>query len=183
LRYYYYRPDANRFAGAALSKHDDSRVLDLFYSDAAIGPTWEPIRLREIADNPDREGDFPSLSNYHIFPLVSQHAWGALSPIIGDQCELLPAIRPSGAVLFLVHILGTTDCVDLSRSKVKRYSSGQIMQITDYCFNVDVIQGKHIFKLPFDCGAELIVDEVFRRVVEDNHLEGLQFPELPMMQV
>ena len=41
------------------------------------------------------------------------------------------------------------------------------------------LSGKHIFKLPRESGAELIVDEDFRRAVEGNGLKGLQFRELP----
>ena len=96
LTYYFYDPDANNFAGVALSKQDDDRILKIFYSDEPLAPTWKTIQLRGIKENPEAEGDFPSLSNYRIFPLVTQRAWNALSPLIGDQCEPLPALHPPG---------------------------------------------------------------------------------------
>jgi hypothetical protein len=44
-----------------------------------------------------------------------------------------------------------------------------------------MLVGKHIFKLPLESGAELLVDDEFRRLVESNGLRGLLFKELPLV--
>jgi hypothetical protein len=43
-----------------------------------------------------------------------------------------------------------------------------------------MLEGKVIFKLPLESGAELLVNETFRNAVEAHKLKGLLFTELPL---
>ncbi len=114
--------------------------------------------------------------------MMSERAWTALKPIIGDACEALPVIHPFAGTYFLIHVMRTIDALDVDASEVDRYQSGdkRIARIYRYSFRPKLIEGKHIFKLPRDCGRSLIVDDEFRKAVEANQLRGLRFRELPM---
>ena len=51
---------------------------------------WVAPVANGFEDNPETEGDFPSLSNYNMIPVASQRAWETLRPLIGNCCEALP---------------------------------------------------------------------------------------------
>ena len=116
--------------------------------------------------------------------MVSALAWTVLEPIIGDICEALPVVHPfkGAGKFFLLHVLRTIDALDESKSEVERRSIGdsRIRQIFRYSFRLAAIEGVHIFKLPNKSGSGLIIDDVFRDVVELNGLRGLRFRELTM---
>lgn len=181
MRYYVYRPDANRFNGIGL-KTEDRDVIKVRNIDAPVLETWTPVVVHGFDDNPGKEGDFPSLSNFNEIPVMSERAWDALHPLISYCCEALPIIHPTGKPYFIIHVMETIDGLDADRSEVKRYTDGGIMRVVRYSFKPEMLKGKHIFKLPLESGGELIVDDDFRRAVEANGLKGLQFKELPMVE-
>jgi len=182
MKYYVYRPDSNNYAGIGVSPGDESSVVDIHNQDARLSSTWTPVVVHGFDDNPVEEGDFPSLSNFWRIPVLSQKAWDVLRPLIGYCCEALPIIHPTGKPYFILHVMETVDGLDADRSEVKRFSDGGIMRIVRYSLRQEMLQGKHIFKLPRECAGELIVDDDFRRAVEANGLKGLQFKELPMVE-
>ncbi len=183
MNYYEYHPAANDFAGVAAAHIDNRRVLDVHFHDTPFAATWSPTVLHGFDEDSLAEGDFPSLSNFRSIPLVTELAWLILKPVIGYCCEVLPVVYPTGGSYFIVHVMETIDCLDLTRSEVRRSKiDGRINRIFKYVFEAEKLRGKHIFKLPREHGRELIVDDVFRKVVESNNLVGLQFKELPMAE-
>jgi hypothetical protein len=157
-------------------------VIKVRNINAPVLDTWTPVVAHVFEDNPGTDGDFPSLSNYNELPVMSERAWVALRPLIGYCCEALPIIHPAGKPYFIVHVMETIDGLDANRSEVKHFTDGGIMRIVRYSFKPEMLQDKHIFKLPRESGGELVVDDDFRRAVEANGLKGLQFKELPMVQ-
>jgi hypothetical protein len=114
---------------------------------------------------------------------MNQRAWDVLEPLIGNCSEPLPIIHPSGMPFYIVHVMRTIDCLDTDRADVCRSDiDGQITNVYKYAFKPGMIEGQHIFKLPWESGGDLIVDDVFRRAVEDNKLRGLRFNPLPMVE-
>ena len=190
-QYYEYYPDANSFAGVGFTvgdvddpNDDSAKVTNLHRNDTPAALTWTPLTCHGFDDNPPEVGDFPSVSNYGKIPMMSERAWIALEPVIGDLCEALPVNHPFEGKYFLVHVLRTIEALDEDASDVERRSATdpRIRQIIRYAFRNDLIQGIHIFKLPNKQGSGLIVDDVFRKAVEDNGLRGLRFRELRLTQ-
>lgn len=182
MTFYQYRPDANNFAGFGFSLDDNKRIVDVHYTDTPLAGEWVAPIAHGFEDNPPTEGDFPSLSNFWRIPVMSQRAWDALRPLIGHCCEILPIIHPSGKPYFIVHAMETIDCLDCANSELSRNAAtGRVCRIFRYAFKPGMVAGKHIFKLPLQCGAELIVDDEFRQFVEDNRLKGLKFEEIQLV--
>src|SRR5207244_3669648 len=155
--------------------------IDIHYEDRSLAAAWKPVVFHGFDENPEEEGDFPSLIGYSKLPVMSQRAWDVLRPIIGYCCEALPTIHPSGETYYIVHVMETIDCLDVARSEINRSQIGdrRINRVYRYAFLTDMLKGKHIFKLPLVRGAGLIVDDVFRTAVETNGLRGLKFEKLP----
>lgn len=183
MRYYVYEPDSNNFYGIGADPESDPTMIDIFYEDEPLAKNWKPPVFHGFDDNPDQEGDFPSLSNFNELPVMSERAWEALGPLVGYCCELLPIIHPSGARYAIVHVLETIDCLDQERSELRRSKiDGRVNRIFRYCFKEEMLHLKHIFKLPLESGGELLVDDLFRETVESHGLQGLLFNELPMVK-
>ena len=191
-RFYEYDPDANSFAGVEFSaryvededgEYDSGLVVrNLHRDDTPLRQTWKPLTCYGFDDNPPEVGDFPSVSDKRRVPMLSERAWKALQPVIGEFCEALPVTTPFEGRYFLIHVLRTIDALDEAASEVERRSANdpRIRQVFRYAFRNDLIEGIHIFKLPNRQGSSLIVDDVFRNAVEANGLRGLRFRELPM---
>lgn len=183
MNLYRYQPDANSFAGIGFSLADNERIVDVHFTDAPLAGQWVAPAAHGFEDNPETEGDFPSLSNYNKIPVMSQRAWEVLRPLIGYCCEALPIIHPTGKPYFIIHVMDTVDGLDCAKSELTRNaSSGRVNRVFRYAFKRDMLHGKHIFKLPLESGGELIVDEDFRRTVETNGFKGLRFKELLMVE-
>ena len=105
----------------------------------------------------------------------SARAWEVLSRHVDCRWEALPLIPPAWTQLYLIHVMETIDCVDLDRSEVSRFSDGGVMRIERFCLKPDKLEGKHIFKTPEGSGGDLLVDDVFREIVQQNGLKGLVF--------
>jgi hypothetical protein len=183
MPYYVYRPDANNFAGIGFSLADSERVVQVHFTDMPLVDNWAMPVAHGFDDNPEAEGDFPSLSNFNEIPVMSQRAWEALYPLIGGYCEALQIAYPTGKPYFIIHVTETIDGLDSAKSEVSRNATtGRVNRILRYVFRHEMLHGRHIFKLPRESGAELIVDDDFRRAVEGNGLKGLQFKQLPEAQ-
>jgi hypothetical protein len=184
MKFYRYQPDADLFAGIGVSLDKHDLIVRIHYDDRPLLHQWEPLQVHGFDDNPEEEGDFPSMSSYFSVPVMSARAWNSLRPLIGYCCEALPIIYPSGRPFFIIHVMETIDCLDQQRSQytvneVPPYR--RISRIDRYAFKASMLRNKHIFKLPVESGGELIVDDEFRKAVEQNGLKGLEFKELPMV--
>lgn len=182
MKYYQYLPDSNHFKGYGLDQKD-KYIIDMHYQSQRLSPKWTPVVLHGFDDNPEVEGDFPSLSSYRKVPIFSRHALDVLFPLISDSIEVLPVVHPSGDEFFIINVLELLDCLDEEKSEVRRSQiDGRISRVFSYCFHPALIEGKHIFKTPLESGAGLFVDEEFKQLVEENNLKGLEFNELPMAE-
>ena len=182
MRYYRYRPDADKFAGIGAPMADNERVVDIHFDDTPLTCSWRTVQFHGFGNDREMEnGDFPSLSNYWSIPVFSQRAWDVLHRRIECCWEALPIVHPSGNPFYIIHVMETIDCVNIGRSEVARYSDGRVMEVERYCLQLEKIKDKHVFKLPLKSGTNLLVDDVFREAVEKNALRGLLFRELPMV--
>lgn len=181
MSYFVYRPDANNFAAIGFSLADNDRIVGVHYTDKSLADEWIAPVAHGFNDNPETEGDFPSLSNFWRIPVMSQRAWEVLAPIIANSCEALPIIHPTGKPYFIIHVMDTIDGLDLSKSEFTcNPTTGRVNRIQRYVFKPDMLHGKYIFKLPPLSGGELILHDDIRNVVTANCLRGLRFKEIRM---
>ena len=182
MQLYHYIPNADEFASVGLADADHDRVLGIRRIDTPLAAEWSPPSTFRYEDFSSTDGDFPSLNDYSRIPIMSQRAWDVFLPLIGDCCEALPIDHPSGKPFYIIHVMKTIDALDEKRSELSRSRiSGRVSRTYKYAFKPGLFSGKHIFKLPHMSGGELLVDDEFRRVVEDNNLEGLLLKPLPMV--
>ncbi len=79
--------------------------------------------------------------------------------------------------------MDTVDCLDSARSELTRNATtGRVDHVYRYSLRHALLTGKHIFKLPLESGADLIVDDGFRKTVEANGLKGLNLKQLQMAE-
>ena len=172
---------ADDYASVGLADADHDRVLGIRRIDRPLAAEWSPPTTFRYEDDPPEDGDFPSLNDYCSIPIMSQRAWDVFLPLIGDCCEALPIDHPSGKPFYIIHVMKTIDALDEERSELCRLSDGRVSRTYKYAFKPGLLTGQHIFKLPLMSGGELLVDDEFRRVVEDNNLKGLLPKPLPMV--
>ena len=181
MRYYRYAESLGYdFAGIEVSDLPDGGIVrQLAWGDSPQASSWSPLpitRIDDVEDGRKQEfGDFPSLSNFCSIPVFSVRAWEILSRRIDCRWEALPLIHPVGLPLYLIHVMETIDCVDLDRSEVTRYSPDRVRQVERFCLKPQMLEGKHVFKTPEGSGHDLLVDDVFREIVQQNGLKGLTF--------
>ncbi|QDT46980.1 hypothetical protein Pan258_10050 [Symmachiella dynata] len=179
--YYVYEPASDDYGAVSLSRDAGSRLIDAHLDDERVGDTWDKIVFDRYDDDLNVPSDFPCFSNYTRVPLMSARAWDAISDMVGDYCEPLPVVMPSGEECYFVHVMLTVDALDESRSEISyNNTTGRISRVYRYVFNSPIPQDIHLFKLPIHRGSELVYDSHFKSLVEENDLKGLLHTELPM---
>jgi hypothetical protein len=182
MKYYLYHAMANDFASIGFDPPIDGLIVDVYFSDCAFAHAWKIPYAHGFEDRPKKkEGDFPAIANLCSLPVMSKRAWEALSPLIGNCCESLPIVHPTGNSYSIIHVMETIDCLDISKSAFTRNrTTGRINRIDRYAFKANLLTNKHFFKLPLECGADLILDDDFRKIVQQNGLIGLSYSPIPM---
>lgn len=168
---YIYTPESNTFDSLSLVNAKDSRRL-LMFTGASLVATWKPLSVRPYPGK--QRGDFPSLAG-HV-PVFSERAVAALHPVIANAVEVLPLKSP-GPELFAINVLTITDCLDEGRSALERDPSGNVWLISQYAFDPQCLEGKHIFKLRQAPLYKVFVSDEFKRCAQDSKLKGLRFRE------
>ena len=182
MQYYHYDND---YSVAGLGTHPlmGDQLEEIFHCDQPLASQWKPIRVLVLDDEPREDGDFPPFYDYPRLPVFSQRAWDVLSASIACRWEALPIIHPSKKPFYLIHVMEVIDCVDHARSEFEYYDDGRVASIERYCLKPELLVGKHIFRTPMASGSDLLVDDVFREVVESRKLKGLKFRAIPRVDV
>ena len=131
-----------------------------------------------------RQGAARRKATFHLcttacMPVFSQRAWDVLSARIDYRWEALPIIHPNKKPFYFIHVMEVIDCVDHAQSEIEYYDDGRVASIERYCLKPKLLVGKHIFRTPMASGSYLLVDDVFRQVVEGHKLKGLEFHAIP----
>ena len=179
--WYLYRPQSDAFDSALLKDPDGlvMRVYRLPFVGHSVLSRWSPVEVTKLSEG-TVSGDFPALADYYLLPLVSERAWGALSSLIAPWVEALP-VRAGREQLYLLNVLDTVDCIDRAHSEFEAdEETGRITSIFRYSLLDQSLKGRVIVKTPRQSGAELLVSERFRGVVEGAGLRGLAFEPLPI---
>jgi hypothetical protein len=148
-------------------------LFPLYQSGARLKEKWR-ITYRAAYKEHPADPDLPpsDFTRGIVAEALNQRARSILMPLIGDQVEFLPFSTPFG----FYYDLNSTylDCLDETRSIVKRLDSGRIMRIVKYSFHWEKMDGVHIFRIT-DLVGTLFVSDTFKKLVETNHLTGLYF--------
>jgi hypothetical protein len=178
VRYYQYKRD-HSVAGLGIRPLMGEKLEEIFDCNEPVASRWKPVRAVVLDPEPKEAGDFPVLYDYPRLPVFSQRAWDVLNARIDCRWEALPIIHPSQKPFYLIHVMEEIDCVDNARSEIERYHDGRVASIERFCLKPELLVGKHIFRTPLASGSYLLVDDVFRQVVEDHNLKGLKFQAIP----
>jgi hypothetical protein len=178
VRYYHYDPDCS-VAGLGRREPIGDQLEEIFDCNKPLASRWKPIRLQVLDKETLEAGDFPVLYNYPRLPVFSQRAWDVLNALIACRWEALPIIHPSRKPFYLIHVMEIIDCVDHAQSDIDYYDDGRVSSIDRYSLKPELLDGKHIFRTPLASGSDLLVDDVFREVVESHKLKGLKFHAIP----
>ncbi|HEX2570718.1 MAG TPA: DUF1629 domain-containing protein [Polyangia bacterium] len=130
---------------------------------------WTRATVRQ---NRGKPVDFIGLMGHGL--ALSNRAAEVLAPLIGDGIELLPLAHDGPGRFQVVNILDIVDCLDEERSKVRRYSDGEIMIVEEYAFKPGSTDGHHLFKCK-QCLLHDLVSAEFKALVEDKGLVGAYF--------
>jgi len=181
MTYFMYEPDSDAYSAVGLSLDAEKPLIETHFDDGRAGDLWDPIVFDRYDDDLISPSDFPCFSNCYHVPLMSAKAWGAISDMVGNYCEPLPVVMPSGEEYYFVHVMLTVDALDESRSEIRyNNTTGRISRVYRYVFNSPIPRGIHLFKLPRHRGRKLVYDSHFKSLVEENNLIGLLHTELPM---
>jgi hypothetical protein len=178
VRYYHYEEDFS-VAGLGTRALTGDQLGEIYHCNEPLASRWKPIRVQVLDKEPREEGDFPPFYDYGRLPVFSQRAWDVLSASITCRWEALPIIHPSKKPFYLIHVMEMIDCVDHSRSELDHYDDGSVAGIERYCLKPELLVDKHIFRTPIASWGDLLVDDVFREVIESHKLKGLEFHAIP----
>ena len=164
--------DSDRYDSLLVANRDDGSIFDQF-GESPLLPSWRPVVVNLFSVG--QSGDFPSLRR--DVPVFSERAWQALRPLIDSHVEAL-LLAGTTDPYFAIHVTDIADCLDHSRSEIKRLPSGGVMRVLDYKFNLECLGDRSIFKLPETVIQEVLVSEKFKMVVKRNRLKGLIFRKI-----
>lgn len=133
---------------------------------------WHPIEVNFESEARKIPGDFPSIGG--LPPVFSHKAIAVLGQLINESVEIL-SLKPFSLNLYAVNVTQVIDCLDESKSKIKRFSDGGIMRIEKYIFHDNCIGHANIFKIPQQLRGRIYVSHTFKMAVEENNLKGLIF--------
>ena len=164
-----YTPDSDTHDSLVLPNSRDYDRLNLF-TGKELAKAWRPLSVRVVKGK--KRSDFPSLAS-HV-PVFTRRALDTLYPLVAPHIEALP-LKSTKGEFFAINVLLVTECLDLSRSEVKFFSSGGIMRIARYAFDMECVRGQDMFKLRQVPLYEVYVSDEFKRQVEGAGLQGLIF--------
>lgn len=113
--------------------------------------------------------------------LISKNAKDILSNRFKDYVQFLPVFDCETKVqYYFLNILKIIDGINYEKSKFKKLSSGLIVDVIDYEFE-KIVKDIPIFKIYLNytvMTTSIFVNDIFKKVIEDNHLEGFDFIEV-----
>lgn len=149
------------------------QALKTFGTGSAEIPLVEVVlerRYEEDADDHLTSSDFPWLAGNA--PAYSKRAADALRAILELHGTLVPLAGAAGAYCAL-DVRIRLNAIDYERSRVQRFSSGEIMMIEEYAFHADAVAGWAIF-MDRDWD-EVFVSQDYVDAVAETGLPGAGF--------
>ncbi len=104
-------------------------------------------------------------------PIVSERAVQVLWPLIQNECELLPLECANGKYYYL-NALSMVDALIEEESEIERLTTGPVINIRRYSFDLTKIGDLATFRLP-QLPTDLYVTGAFVKAAHDARLTGL----------
>ena len=149
---------------------------------------WQPPSVRFITDEEGRFTEYPETAEpylrdndftmYEGALVFNAHAVSVLSPLMGSAVELLP-LRCEEGEFWVLNVLRVLDCLDRERSVFTYWQNGKIKGVREYVFQTGCLEGRTIFRMPEDNYAIIYVSQVFKDLVDEHDLRGLNFRLAP----
>jgi hypothetical protein len=171
---YILKADANRYQGLLSCDRSNSLKVLQRFNGTPMRDSWIPWKV-EI-DRPEGYenslfGDFPLLIS--AVPVFTERAVALLEPLLTGNGELLPLVCDEGSY-FAYNVTTVLDALDVERSSLLRFTSGEIMNITHHEFFPGKVTSP-IFKIPQTPLMDVFVTEEFRAAVSKHNLKGFAF--------
>lgn len=159
------RSDVDRYRWLALVNESEMRILSNLH-DGPIGSAWQPIGAEWIEEDVAAgkpKSDFPTLGTTPVF---SERAVDTLLDLLVANGEILP-LDVEGEKYFAYNPTRTLDALDQDHSVLVRFpATGRILDIKQYVFLPDKLDGTAIFRLPMFRGSAFVTNEFAARVRE-----------------
>lgn len=139
-----------------------------------ISRLWNPLEV-VLHSKSKKYTDFPIFWDEQA-PVFSDKAVKYSNEILRDKVEFLP-LKHEKYNFFICNIINVIDCLEEDSSKIKRFSSGRILEIKGYDFNVESVRDQIIFKIPQQI-HKCFVTELFKNHIESSKLKGYVFKEV-----
>jgi hypothetical protein len=178
-------PDNYKIFSDDKNAHPYIENLNLLRDGKSLSEVWEPVLLPLYAGNPEdkdeeyeRSKPIPDFARGVFGLAMNEKAYSILQSLITNQAIFLKLNTEVG--LYYELDIQKISCLDVEKSKVKRFSSGRIMRVEKYCFDYKKLRGAHIFCIT-ELGYPNFVSDHFKEVVEKNKLTGLTFHPVPLV--
>jgi hypothetical protein len=147
---------------------------EYFKKRARVGKHWSPTFF-SVVDPRKKLPDLGALTGDDQM-VFSQRAVDALSPLLGESVELLPYSTEVGTY-YLINVLDVGHYLDRERTHCREIvPDGRCAGIIKYVFNADLIQGKHIFRIPDKLTARFLSEE-FISTCRKHNLTGIDLTD------
>lgn len=151
-----------------------SNIVQMFRGVSLL-QSWKPLAV--YIDERKLPGHFPSLAG-GLPPIFNKHALEVLNPLIEGSVEALPLIFDEDE-LYAINVLDVADCLDVKKSEIEYFPDGGVMYVSRHVFNKECLgDERHIFKIPQEIVKRVFVSDAFKKLVEKEHLEGLNFRQI-----
>jgi hypothetical protein len=138
--------------------------------------TWRPPSVRVLKSSERKRLRYSDMPHYSSSVLVLREpALAALADLLSADGELLPLDCPD-APMWLFNCCRVIDALDEGHSRVVRFpSSGRIMRVESYDFQVGRLIGVNAFKIPQLARTTLFVTSPVVQAAEHAQLTRSEF--------
>lgn len=168
-------PDNERFVNFALVDDDLSHIFREF-SGRPLRSSWRTPAIM-VADSDDELAALADHALLGTIPVLSEAAVVELRDLLEPNGELLP-LGYSRRSYFAYNVTTFVDALDETRSRLVRFSSGEVMIVDTFAWRQSALTGQSIFKIPQLPRASVFVTDSFAHRVRESELTGFVFQQV-----
>ena len=159
--------------------------VDKFQEPKLLSSDWPNVELELFSgelgkEKKERLKPNPDFARGYIVMCCSEKARLTIEPLVNAQVEFLPLMTPIDT--YYEMNIQRIPCLDVENSVVKRFKDGEIMRAEKYAFHWEFLDGQHIFWAMELGKTPTFVSDVFKQLVEENGLTGLEFFSVPLVK-